>query len=223
LFLDEICEMDLGLQTKLLRFLQTSAIQPVGATTPRPVDVRIVCATNRDPVEEVRAGRFREDLFYRLHVVPIYLPRLKDRDGDVIEIAEDMLQELAREENKSFERLSPDVKDLFLRLPWPGNVRQLLNVLRNVIVLHDSTTVELSMLPPDIRADPLVSSLAAPPAVARDYAASGQNRSAAEPSIDQVYGSLVGRQLEEIEKGVIEATIARCNGSIPSSSNMLGI
>jgi len=221
LFLDEICEMDLGLQTKLLRFLQTSAIQPVGATTPRPVDVRIVCATNRDPAEEVRAGRFREDLFYRLHVVPIYLPRLKDREGDVIEIAEDLLQDLAREENKSFEHLSPDVKDLFLRLPWPGNVRQLLNVLRNVIVLHDAKTVELSMLPADIRADPLVSNLAAPPAVAREYASVGMPGQ--QSSLEQAYSTLVGRTLEDIEKGVIEATISRCNGSIPSAAQMLGI
>ena len=77
LFLDEICEMDLSLQTKLLRFLQTSTIQPVGAARPIPVDVRIVCATNRDPAEEVRAGRFREDLYYRLHVVPIHMPPLQ--------------------------------------------------------------------------------------------------------------------------------------------------
>jgi len=108
LFLDEICEMDLGLQTKLLRFLQTSTIQPVGATTPRRVDVRIVCATNRDPMEEVRAGRFREDLFYRLHVVPIFLPPLKDRQGDVLEIAEAAIQEMANEEGKRFARLSPE-------------------------------------------------------------------------------------------------------------------
>jgi len=107
LFLDEICEMDLALQTKLLRFLQTSMIQPVGATMPKLVDVRIVCATNRDPRAEVQAGRFREDLFYRLHVVPIHLPKLTDRGDDVNEIAAKILLKFAQEENKSFAKLTP--------------------------------------------------------------------------------------------------------------------
>jgi len=130
LFLDEICEMDLALQTKLLRFLQTSMIQPVGATMPKLVDVRIVCATNRDPRAEVQAGRFREDLFYRLHVVPIHLPKLTDRGDDVNEIAAKILLKFAQEENKSFAKLNDEVKDTFRTHPWPGNVRQLLNALR---------------------------------------------------------------------------------------------
>src|SRR5690606_39009668 len=102
LFLDEICEMDLSLQTKLLRFLQTSTIQPVGAARAVPVDVRIVCATNRDPAEEVRAGRFREDLYYRLHVVPIHMPPLRGRPEDILEIAQAALTEFAAEEGKTF-------------------------------------------------------------------------------------------------------------------------
>jgi DNA-binding NtrC family response regulator len=147
LFLDEICEMDFALQTKLLRFLQTSTIQPVGAVRPRKVNVRIVCATNRDPLEEVRQGRFREDLFYRLHVVPLHLPPLRARGDDVIEIARLQLQKLAAEEGKTFRGLDPEVEDLFRRLPWPGNVRQLLNALRNVAVLHDGPLVARDMLP----------------------------------------------------------------------------
>ncbi len=222
LFLDEICEMDLGLQTKLLRFLQTSTIQPVGATTPRRVDVRIVCATNRDPMEEVRAGRFREDLFYRLHVVPIFLPPLKDRQGDVLEIAEAAIQEMANEEGKRFARLSPDVKDLFTRLPWPGNVRQLLNVLRNVLVLHDAETVELSMLPPDVRANSYSQPLHRRAALA-PIAEEEPSRPEQLDRFQSVFDALVGQKLEEIEKGVIEATIASCNGSIPAAANILGI
>lgn len=224
LFLDEICEMDLGLQTKLLRFLQTSTIQPVGATTPRRVDVRIVCATNRDPVEEVRAGRFREDLFYRLHVVPIFLPPLKDRQDDVLEIAEAAIQEMAAEEGKRFARLSPDVKDLFTKLPWPGNVRQLLNVLRNVLVLHDAETVEISMLPPDVRTHSISQPLPHAPSAVTATAVQPQSPfSDPPPPVDSVFDALVGQKLEDIEKGVIEATIASCNGSIPSAANVLGI
>lgn len=231
LFLDEICEMDLGLQTKLLRFLQTSTIQPVGATAPRPVDVRIVCATNRDPAEEVRSGRFREDLFYRLHVVPIHLPRLRDRENDVLEIAEVVLRDFAKEENKNFKRLSQDVRDLFSRLSWPGNVRQLLNVLRNVIVLHDAETVELSMLPPDILGNPLaagplrripleepvVSIVPTPEPAPPAFDVSGLDEA------DGLFSKLVGQSLEQVERGIIEATISQCNGSIPSAAQILKI
>ncbi|HSF65289.1 MAG TPA: sigma-54 dependent transcriptional regulator, partial [Paracoccaceae bacterium] len=100
LFLDEVCEMLPALQTKLLRFLQTSTVQPVGATRPRKVNVRIVCATNRDPMEAVRRGQFREDLYYRLFVVPIHMPPLRDRDGDAVEIAEAALAHFAAEEGR---------------------------------------------------------------------------------------------------------------------------
>jgi two-component system, repressor protein LuxO len=110
LFLDEICEMDLNLQTKLLRFLQTSTITPVGRDRPRKVDVRIVCATNRNPLDEVRAGNFREDLYYRLHVVPIHMPPLRARGEDVIEIAERLLADMAQEEGHAFTGLDNEVK-----------------------------------------------------------------------------------------------------------------
>ncbi|PKP67239.1 MAG: sigma-54-dependent Fis family transcriptional regulator, partial [Alphaproteobacteria bacterium HGW-Alphaproteobacteria-8] len=148
LFLDEICEMDPDLQTKMLRFLQTSTVQPVGASTPRKVDVRIVCATNRDPQAEVEAGRFRADLFYRLHVVPVHLPPLHERGRDVIEIAEALLADYARQEGKAFRRLSAPVAAAFLRYHWPGNIRELQNVLRHVAVLREGEEVTLGMLPP---------------------------------------------------------------------------
>ena len=141
LFLDEICELDLNLQTKLLRFLQTSTIQPVGAAQPRKVNTRIICATNRDPLEQVRRGRFREDLYYRLHVVPIHMPPLRERGADVLTIADAALRRFAEEEGRAFETLDPDVATLFRRLNWPGNVRQLLNVIRHAVVLHDGPVV----------------------------------------------------------------------------------
>lgn len=100
LFLDEICEMDVELQAKLLRFVQTGTFVRVGGTEVESADTRIVCATNRDPVQEVRAGRFREDLFYRLHVVPIHLPPLREREEDVGEIARALLEKYAKEEKR---------------------------------------------------------------------------------------------------------------------------
>lgn len=147
LFLDEICEMDLDLQTKLLRFIQTGTFQKVGGSSIETVDVRFVCATNRDPLEEVRAGRFREDLYYRLHVIPLHMPPLRDRDNDILQIANFYLQRYTREEGRDFERFSPDVSALFARYSWPGNIRQLQNIIRNIVVLNNGNEVTLSMVP----------------------------------------------------------------------------
>ncbi|MBK5926958.1 sigma-54-dependent transcriptional regulator [Rhodobaculum claviforme] len=211
LFLDEVCELDLNLQTKLLRFLQTSQIQPVGAARPRKVDVRIVCATNRDPLAEVRAGRFREDLYYRLHVVPIHMPPLRTRGADVVGIAATMLRRYAAEEGKRFEGLSLEVIELFQRLPWPGNVRQLLNVLRNVVVLHDGPQVTLEMLPLELHhhAELARPDGDAPPPASDDIAAA--------------LAPLMGRTLAEIERLVIEAALARHDGSVPRTARALDV
>lgn len=206
LFLDEICEMDVALQTRLLRFLQTSTVQPVGATRPRKVDVRIICATNRDPLEAVRRGQLREDLYYRLHVVPIHMPPLRDRGTDVIEIAEAALARFSAEENRMFDGLDPAVRALFLRLRWPGNVRQLLNVIRTVVVLNAGGHVTPDMLPPDLVQAGAAATACGPAAVAP-------------PGPD----TLVGRTLAEIEQIVIEATIARYGGSVPKAARVLDV
>jgi DNA-binding NtrC family response regulator len=215
LFLDEICEMDLSLQTKLLRFLQTSTIQPVGAARAVPVDVRIVCATNRDPSEEVRAGRFREDLYYRLHVVPIHMPPLRGRPDDILEIARTNLVAFAAEEGKAFTGFDPAAAEVLANRPWPGNVRQLLNVIRHVVVLHDGPLVTPEMLPTEATLtahfEPVapvriatVSTLPPPQA---------PPRSRIEP--------LVGMPLADVERELIEATIVHCDGSIPRAARML--
>ncbi|OSQ47354.1 sigma-54-dependent transcriptional regulator [Thalassospira alkalitolerans] len=147
LFLDEICEMDLDLQTKLLRFIQTGTFQKVGGSSIESVDVRFVCATNRDPLAEVRAGRFREDLYYRLHVIPLHMPPLRDRDNDILQIANFYLRRFNREEGREFERFSPEVAALFERYSWPGNIRQLQNIIRNIVVLNNGSEVAMSMVP----------------------------------------------------------------------------
>jgi DNA-binding NtrC family response regulator len=224
LFMDEICEMPLALQTKLLRFLQTSMIQPVGAVTPRKVDVRIVCATNRDPVEEVRAGRFREDLFYRLHVVPIHLPPLRERGEDVIEIAETFLADFSREESKAFTGLSDEVKAIFRAHPWPGNVRQLQNTLRNVVVLYEGQTIEVEMLPADLmRQMALAKAL---PASSGGEAARAPHLATPAQEEDNLAAHarrLVGASLADVEREFIEATIAECGGSITKAARLLDV
>ncbi len=150
LFLDEIGEMPLEMQVKLLRFVQTGSFQPVGASRTEKVDVRFVCATNRDPLAEVEAGRFREDLYYRLYVVPLELPPLRDRGQDGVLIARALLAQLSREEGKRFRGFAPDVEQAVLAYAWPGNVRQLQNVVRNVVVLHEGEVVTPAMLPPTL-------------------------------------------------------------------------
>ncbi len=209
LFLDEICEMAPALQTKLLRFLQTTTVVPVGATRPRKVNVRIICATNRDPMEAVRRGQFREDLFYRLFVVPIHMPALRDRGEDVIEIAQTALTRFASEESKHFDGLHADVQSLFRSLDWPGNVRQLLNVIRNIVVLHEGGLVTTGMLPETLHQSIGVTQiLPVAAAVAPD-------------TLD--LDAVLGRPLAEVERLVIEATLARFNGSVPKAARVLDL
>ncbi|MFV2033660.1 MAG: sigma-54-dependent transcriptional regulator [Halocynthiibacter sp.] len=210
LFLDEICEMDLNLQTKLLRFLQTSMISPVGSVRPHKVNVRIICATNRNPTEMVRQGAFRQDLFYRLHVVPINLPPLRERGEDVIELAESALLEFSREEGRDFGQLSDEVKSLFRDLSWPGNVRQLMNAIRNVVVLNNGNTVTRQMLPIDI------------------FDETGQQwEIAPDEKGEQVatnsLAKFAGMTLAQIEQLVIEEAIARNGGSVPKAALVLDV
>jgi DNA-binding NtrC family response regulator len=230
LFLDEVCEMDLALQTKLLRFLQTSMIQPVGAVEPRKVDVRIVCATNRDPAAEVQAGRFREDLFYRLHVVPIIMPPLRERGEDVIEIAELLLARYAREEGKAFKRLSRPVRDTLCAYAWPGNVRQLENVLRNAIVLHEGEEITLDMLPATILASGLGAGGASAQRPWLNGGGTAHPAGLAAPSFEDdelalrdTLRTFVGATLADIEREFIEATIIECKGSIPRAARLLDV
>lgn len=209
LFLDEICEMAPALQTKLLRFLQTSTVQPVGATRPRRVDVRIVCATNRDPKEAVRRGDFREDLYYRLYVVPVHMPPLRERGQDVIEIAEAALSQFSQEEGRVFLGLDPEVRSLFSTLPWPGNVRQLLNVIRNVVVLNPGGWVSLDMLPPGLVEARTEADLAL-------SAAPNHHRAI---TID----SFAGLTLAEAERRLIEMTLKGHGGSVPKAARVLDV
>jgi two-component system repressor protein LuxO len=207
LFLDEICEMDLGLQAKMLRFLQTGTVQRVGEDKPRPVDVRIVCATNRDPQGEVAAGRFREDLFYRLNVIPMDLPPLRERDHDVLLIARHFLQQFAVEDGKKFTGFSPAVEAALLAYAWPGNVRELQNTVRNVVVLNEGETVEIDMLPRPLQAG----AAGLPPAAVRPVAMPLPEPAAALEPLDIVV------------RRTIERAIAQCDGNVPKAAAALQV
>ncbi len=208
LFLDELCEMDLELQTKLLRFIQTGTFQKVGSSKMKKVDVRFVCATNKDPWKEVQEGRFREDLYYRLYVIPLHLPPLRERDEDVIEIAYSLLGFMSHEEDKSFIRFSQDVVDRFIQYEWPGNVRQLQNVLRNVVVLNHGKEITMDMLPP-----PLNEPVEAINNGSRMVHSAISNRLAPQDIVP----------LWQTEKSAIETAIEVCDGNIPRAAGYLDV
>lgn len=146
LFLDELGEMPLDLQVKLLRFVQTGVFSRVGESRQASVDVRFVAATNRDPLVEVAASRFREDLYYRLHVIPIHMPPLRDRGDDVKLLANAFLADMSEEEGRSYRGFDGEADRMLLSYPWPGNVRELQNVIRNIVVLNDAEVIDGGML-----------------------------------------------------------------------------
>lgn len=150
IFLDEIGEMDLSLQVKILRVLQEKEIERVGGTGCKKVDVRVVAATNRDLEREVAAGRFREDLYYRLNVIPLHLPPLRERGGDVLLLAEHFLDADCKKKERPRLRLSPDTRRILSAYSWPGNVRELENFMERLSILVDGDTVIPSDLPAKI-------------------------------------------------------------------------
>ena len=146
LFLDEIGEMDLSLQSKLLRFLQTGAVTRVGEVGVRQVDARVICATNRNPMQLIAEKKFLEDLFYRLHVLPIHLPPLRQRPADIVVLARHFLERFACEEHKDFSGFSPETANLLIAREWPGNVRQLQNLIRRLVVMFDGGEITAEMI-----------------------------------------------------------------------------
>ena len=164
-FLDEVGEMPPSLQIKLLRVLQEREVIPVGATETIPVDVRIVAATNRDLEEEVRRGHFRSDLFYRLNVIALELPSLRDRRDDLVLLIDHFFQEMATERESAPKALSSDALDAVMVYDWPGNVRELQNALEHAVVLSKGTLIEPLALPERItrrRREPLVAERSSP-------------------------------------------------------------
>lgn len=150
IFLDEIGEMELSLQVKILRVLQEKEIERVGGRGAKKVDVRIVAATNRDLEAEVNAGRFREDLFYRLNVIPLHLPPLRERDGDIAILSDYFISSFSKKNGRKKLSFSPEVRRVFEYYKWPGNVRELENIMERLTILCDSSVVQLDDLPSKI-------------------------------------------------------------------------
>jgi two-component system response regulator HydG len=195
LLLDEISEIAPGLQAKLLRVLQESTFERVGSSVSQEVDVRVIATTNRDLELEVEGGRFRQDLFYRLNVVPIEIPPLRDRPQDVGELSRHFLQVIAKRDNRPARSIEPAALLLLEKYHWPGNVRELQNILERACVLEsDPTHVTAELIEPWIRGKPSV-------------------------SVD----GLAGKPLADIERQVILSTLQQFKGHRLKTAGALGI
>ncbi|MGQ9687343.1 MAG: sigma-54-dependent transcriptional regulator [Desulfobaccales bacterium] len=151
IFLDEIADMSPGLQVKLLRVLQDRSFERIGGVKSIKVDIRVIAATNKDLEALVKQGGFREDLYYRLNVIPIRIPPLRDRTSDIPLLVNHFLEEFSRKKKKPIKRLSPQAMELLLRYPWPGNVRELENLMERLVILTEGNVVEVADLPERFR------------------------------------------------------------------------
>ena len=195
LFLDEIGEIPGGTQVKLLRFLQEKTFERVGGNETLKVDVRIIAATNRDLPAEIHKGAFREDLFYRLNVVSLELPPLRDRKGDVPPLASFFLRRYAAENGRAIEGISDEALAMLTAHGWPGNVREVENVIERAVVLCDGPTIEPRHLPPSVVPQ---AAQAGPPPVP-------------------------GSTIAELEKYAIMKTLEACGGSTSKAALLLGV
>lgn len=210
LFLDEVSALPIPLQSRLLRFLQSGM---AGRTL---VDVRLICSSSRPMLAELASGNFREDLYYRLAVVPLELPPLRERAGDIEALAQSFLRRFAREQGKKFDPLGPEHIAALEAYPWPGNLHELQNVIRRAALLFDGPDLPLRALPavapaPEGQAPQSVEN-AADPAPDTPF-----------PDHEALYKALSGLTLEKIEKLAIEGAIQAAHGSLPGAARILGV
>jgi DNA-binding NtrC family response regulator len=201
LFLDEISELYPELQVKLLRVLEERQVMRVGGSELIDVDFRLLAATNRDLEKEVVEGRFREDLYYRLKVVTLRIPPLRERPSDIPPLAEHFLTGFCQEHGKPLKRLSAEALEVLARFPWPGNVRQLRNVMESVVVFHQGEEVGAADLPAEVRDAQALSATGSP--------------------VQSVVGT--PRTMEEIERQAILETLERTGGHRAKAADLLGI
>jgi two-component system response regulator AtoC len=199
IFLDEVAELPVQLQVKLLRALQEREVRRVGGTESKPVDVRVLAATNRDLRAAVEEGEFREDLYYRLAVVPIHLPSLSERADEIPELAHHLVQRHARRLGVQVDGIEPEAMQVLLAYPWPGNIRELENVLERALVMTEGRRVTSADLPVVVR-------------VPSPAGAAGRLRD------DDLS---VKRQTAELERFLIQRALERTGGNRTAAAELL--
>jgi len=213
LLLDEISEMDVRLQAKLLRAIQERVIDRVGGTRPVPIDIRIVATSNRDLVQAVSEGSFREDLLYRLNVVNLKIPPLRQRPADILALADHFAEKYASSNGVSVRAISTDARHQLTANRWPGNVRELENTIHRAVLLstEDEIGIDAIRTPDGCRLDEMIATGEHGPAVQAAVAA------------ETVTRSLVGQTVAEVERDLILQTLGHCLGNRTHAANILGI
>jgi len=221
IFLDEINSTTPKLQVRLLRVLQEGVFERVGDVKPVTVDTRIIAATNRDLLDEIDAGRFREDLYYRLNVVPIYLPSLRERREDVPNLAKFFLAKFAEQNRREVKGFSHEAMRLLVEHDWPGNVRELQNYIERAVVLGEGPEVLASHLPPQLRGEAAPRPIRARAGDMATLCAElvRQGIVAAGPHSDDLHGRVVGL----VERELIQQVLTSCDGVQIKAAARLGI
>jgi DNA-binding NtrC family response regulator len=214
-FLDEIGDMGSGLQAKLLRFLEEKTFKRVGGTRDIHVDVRVVAATNRPLDEAVRDASFREDLYYRLKVIPIHLPSLRERREDIPELVHFFVDQFNQEFKKETRRVTPEAMDCLLRYDWPGNVRELRNVIERAMILESKDELDVADLPEEI-----VHTGGVDPGSARPAAETSSAESSRDGGIGLPDG---GISLREVERALVVQALDKTDGNQSQAARLLRI
>jgi DNA-binding NtrC family response regulator len=210
LLLDEISEMDVRLQAKLLRAIQERVIDRVGGTKPVPVDIRIIATSNRNLVDAAREGTFREDLLFRLNVVNLKIPPLRERPADVIELAGYFIKKYSEANGLPVRPLSPEARRTLSLNRWPGNVRELENTIHRAVLLTSGEEIG-------------VDGLMTPDGSRLDHTAASPAAAHAAIAAEQVTRALVGRTVADVERDLILETLKHCLGNRTHAANILGI
>jgi transcriptional regulator with PAS, ATPase and Fis domain len=202
LFLDEITTLTPNLQSKLLRALQEHSVQRLGARAARKIDFRLICATNDDLEEIVRQGRFREDLYYRINVVPIFVPPLREREGDLPLLVDHFLRVFCAAAKRPLKTMQPDVMEILEDYQWPGNVRELENVIQRLVIMNKSPLISADQLPQSLL-----------------YASTASQEAILIPEQGVDFDS----EMERIEAAYVNAALRRTDGKKSAAAALLRV
>jgi two-component system, NtrC family, response regulator AtoC len=205
LFLDEVGEIPREMQAKLLQAIQDQSFERVGGLKTISVDVRLITATNRNLLQEVREGKFREDLYYRLNVFPIHIPPLRERAEDILPLAEYFLGKFNRKLGRQIEGLDPEVRKCLIAYPWPGNIRELEHLIERMVLMAEEPLLTMELVPPDVAQ------------------AAREPRPAAPGPTETPGRDVLKSHMEETEKQIIARCLEECEGNVTRAAGRLGL